>query len=277
MPKAQELDRERSRQEISERIRQLRQEAGLTQAQLAAALGVTKNAVTNWESGSARPDLSLLAPLCRALSVSADQLLGCAMPAARLTRQEREHLALYRKLTVYDRQSCDALLRSMVRGYDQAWLEQHASDYLRIPEYDLYFAAGSGHPLEAGTEEGFAYLRKGGAADRADFIVRVSGRSMEPTFPDGCRVLVEKRTSLSPGEIGIFRLPDGDGLIKEYRRDGLHSHNPAYAARTADELAGAVCLGHVLGQVDESAAPGTHEAALLEDAFSARRPRLTAL
>ena len=269
---------ERKRSEIGERIRSGRLAAGLTQAQLAAALSVTKNAVTNWESGSARPDLSLIAPLCRLLGISADALLGCRAAAVQLSRKERDHLALYRRLNVYDRASCDALMQSMVRGYDQAWLEEHRDDYLRLPQYELYFAAGSGHPLDAGTEESFAYLPREGAAGRADFIVRVSGHSMEPTFPDGCRVLVERRTALNPGEIGIFRLEDGEGIIKEYRRDGLHSHNPAFAVRTPDELDGVVCLGHVLGAVDERTAPTEHQAALLDDVLSAgARPRLYSL
>lgn len=37
--------------QFADRIRQLRLAAGLTQPQLAAKLGVTKNAVTNWEAG----------------------------------------------------------------------------------------------------------------------------------------------------------------------------------------------------------------------------------
>ena len=159
---------ERKRSEIGERIRSGRLAAGLTQAQLAAALSVTKNAVTNWESGSARPDLSLIAPLCRLLGISADALLGCRAAAVQLSRKERDHLALYRRLNVYDKSRCDALMQSIVRGYDQACLEEHRDDYLRLPQYELYFAAGSGHPLDAGTEESFAYLPREGAAGRAD-------------------------------------------------------------------------------------------------------------
>ena len=78
-----------------------------------------------------------------------------------------------------------------------------------------------------------------------------------------------RRANLRPGEIGIFRLPDGEGLIKEYQRDGLHSHNPAFPVRKPQELAGMVCLGHVLGPVEESLLPDPREAALLENAYSA--------
>ena len=37
------------------RIREYRIKKGLSQPQLAALLGVTKNAVTNWEAGASRP------------------------------------------------------------------------------------------------------------------------------------------------------------------------------------------------------------------------------
>lgn len=257
------------RADLGERIRQLRRERGLTQAQLAAALNVTKNAVTNWESGASRPDLSLLPLLCAQLGISCDELLGRTAPASRITKQEREHLLLYRRLNGYDRRSVDALLASILRGYDEAWLDAHRADYRRIPEFGLSFAAGSGHPLDSEPEKSHAFLLRQAQSEKADFIVRVSGRSMEPTFQDGDRVLVERRTNLRPGEIGIFRLPDGEGLIKEYQRDGLHSHNPAFPVRKPQELAGMVCLGHVLGPVEESLLPDQREAALLENAYSA--------
>ena len=112
-----------ARATLGERIRSFRRARSLTQAQLASGLAVTKNAVTNWESGASRPDLSLLPPLCRLLGVTADELLGIPSAAA-LTRAEREHVALYRRLTAYDRANIDTLARSMLRGYDQAWLEE---------------------------------------------------------------------------------------------------------------------------------------------------------
>ena len=86
---------------------------------------------------------------------------------------------------------------------------------------------------------------------------------MEPTFPDGSRVLVERRTALLEGEIGLFRLGDGDGIIKEYRKDGLYSHNPAFAPRPAEELSGVICLGHVLCPVTPDLLPDDHQEALL--------------
>ena len=45
------------------RIRSLRERLGMEQKVLAARLGVTANAVSNWENGRSRPDLNLLPAL----------------------------------------------------------------------------------------------------------------------------------------------------------------------------------------------------------------------
>ena len=46
--------------EYADRIRSLRLQNGYTQPELAEAVGVTKNAVSNWEAGRTRPDLDTI-------------------------------------------------------------------------------------------------------------------------------------------------------------------------------------------------------------------------
>lgn len=53
----------------------LRKEKGLTQAELADALGVTNKAVSKWETGEAMPETSLLLPISRIFGVTVDELL----------------------------------------------------------------------------------------------------------------------------------------------------------------------------------------------------------
>ena len=66
---------------IGQKIKELRKKADMTQDRLAEMLGVTAQAVSKWEVGSASPDLSLIAPLCRLLGCSADELLGIGTAA----------------------------------------------------------------------------------------------------------------------------------------------------------------------------------------------------
>ena len=56
-------------------IQTLRRQKGLTQEQLAEAVGVTAAAVSKWETASAYPDILLLCPLARALGTTPDILL----------------------------------------------------------------------------------------------------------------------------------------------------------------------------------------------------------
>ena len=61
--------------ELKDRIAQARRAAGLSQEQLGEQLGVSRQAVSKWESGAANPDVAYLAAMCRELGVSSDWLL----------------------------------------------------------------------------------------------------------------------------------------------------------------------------------------------------------
>lgn len=60
---------------IGERLKQLRLEAGMTQAQLAAATGVLRTSVTNIEAGRQKPPLHLLYRMCVVLDVEVSSIV----------------------------------------------------------------------------------------------------------------------------------------------------------------------------------------------------------
>ena len=61
---------------ISERIRRLREENGMSQAELARRLDVTRSSVNAWESGLSAPTIQYVVAMTRLFHVSADYLLG---------------------------------------------------------------------------------------------------------------------------------------------------------------------------------------------------------
>ena len=61
--------------ELNERITVVRKAMGLTQEQLGELVGVSRQAVSKWESGQTVPDAITVAKLCRALNVSADYII----------------------------------------------------------------------------------------------------------------------------------------------------------------------------------------------------------
>jgi transcriptional regulator with XRE-family HTH domain len=48
----------------------------MSQEQLASAVGVDKTAVSHWENGISRPDISRLSAVALALGVSVDELIN---------------------------------------------------------------------------------------------------------------------------------------------------------------------------------------------------------
>lgn len=57
-------------------IKSLREKKAITQAQLADMLGISSKAVSKWETAKGFPDITLLEPLAKALSVSVTELLS---------------------------------------------------------------------------------------------------------------------------------------------------------------------------------------------------------
>ena len=60
---------------LNETISFYRKKQGLTQEQLAQALGVTNQSVSKWESGQCCPDITLIPQLADIFGISIDELL----------------------------------------------------------------------------------------------------------------------------------------------------------------------------------------------------------
>ena len=61
---------------IAEKIKSLRQQDSLTQAELAKRLGITRSSVNAWEMGISAPSTQYLVELANIFKVSVDYLLG---------------------------------------------------------------------------------------------------------------------------------------------------------------------------------------------------------
>ena len=65
--------------ELGNKIRQLRQKAGLTQNQLASVLGVTAQAISKWENSVTMPDITLLPQIAIEFGISIDELFDLTL------------------------------------------------------------------------------------------------------------------------------------------------------------------------------------------------------
>ena len=58
------------------RLRELREEKEMTQAEVAKAIGVDARTISNYEVGVREPDIQTIKKLCKFFDVTSDYLLG---------------------------------------------------------------------------------------------------------------------------------------------------------------------------------------------------------
>lgn len=73
---------------LSEKLQNLRKAAGLSQEALAEQLGVTRQAVSKWETGEGKPDIDNLLPLAKLLHTTVDYLLDDTADAPRVEKSQ---------------------------------------------------------------------------------------------------------------------------------------------------------------------------------------------
>ena len=84
--------------DIAERLQDLRKKAGYSQEQVAEMLGISRQAVSKWESGQGKPDIENIVKLTEVYSVSADYiLLGTEKEVTVSVEKKRELSHEYKK------------------------------------------------------------------------------------------------------------------------------------------------------------------------------------
>lgn len=236
---------------FGENLKSARLRAGLTQLQIAEALGVTASTYCGYETGKRQPDLSRLRRLAQLLHVSADALLSLPSnspeiqnaPVRSVTKAEYEGLERFRSL--------DAHGQRVVRLVAEEELARLHSAASRAPERISFriseqpAAAGLGVYLGPDAFRDVS-VRRGALPRGASFGVPVSGDSMEPAYHDG-DILIVSDALPEPGEVGVFVM-DGMGYVKLCGRGELLSLNPAYAPISMTE--GIRPCGKVIGTLD---------------------------
>lgn len=267
-----ERTKRRNKAEFGDKIRAFRKARELSQPQLAEMLGVTKNSVTNWETGVSRPELVMIPKLCQALCISADAFFSMPADSRMLNQDEQEHMKLYRSLDRFKQRTVDALMESMIENDMLAFREQCIASFTRLGHDELPASAGTGMPLTDTFDREYVFLRNSRSVCRADTIITVDGDSMLPTFHHGDELLVEYTPEIDVGEIGIFVIA-GEGFVKEYQPDGLHSHNPNYKTLRPTQDDNFRCVGRILGVITEDMLATPRELAVLNDEYSKQRKR----
>lgn len=236
---------------IGNRLSVLLEKRDTNPNELAKRVGVSPQTIYSIiKRDSKKADIEVLLKIADILGVSVEYFIDDAATSESsksdvLSPSDMSLLKKYHDLDDHGREMVDLVL---VKEHDRCIAsinEKPAA--LRIYTYmQKIAAAGNGFYFDdIPTETIEAPYMPG-----ADFIIGVSGDSMEPTYSDGDLVYVEKRQIIHSGEIGIFMIHN-ECYIKEVTDEGLKSHNPKYELIPGDESI--QCIGKVLGKVDMSA------------------------
>jgi repressor LexA len=126
-----------------------------------------------------------------------------------------------------------------------------------VTEMQFYYesvSAGLGNYL-TGSESEMVSVPTDDVPDGADYLLKVSGDSMEPEYNDGDLIFVKACTGLESGDIGIFVL-NGEGYCKRLEVDyekmqtRLVSLNDRYGDIVVREHKEMRTVGKVLGVWD---------------------------
>ena len=233
---------------IGEKIKAARLERGLTQVQLAKMIGEkTGTVINNWESANSRPAIDKIPSICQVLHITPDYLFN--ITGEHPSVDEMSMVKKYRKLDSFGKSAVDSVLNV---EFDRMLSIQPKKQRARMLKFDFYnypASAGTGNFLETETPDEIV-VNECSEAEVADYVIPISGDSMEPTYHSGDKVFVEKCDTVDEGDIGIF-IVNGDAYIKELGNRCLISHNTAYKPIKLGSADSIYCCGRVLGIVEE--------------------------
>lgn len=232
-------------------IRDYRLKAQMDQEQVGRACGLTANTVSNWERGVSRPDLAVVPALCDVLGIPLEVFFG--MPStSTLTGTESHIVEDYRRMTAPNKVQLVKVIDAMMESQEETRRDGYRKNYMHLLGHDSGLAAGFGAPLDEEPDTYPVFVRISRDAMRSDDIFPVNGQSMEPIFPDGSMVFVERVNAddLSYGDI-IACIVAGTPYVKIYEKDGLHSINPKYKTIRVGDDDNMRLIGRVVGPVPE--------------------------
>lgn len=243
---------------IGFRIKEARENLGLTQIELGKIVGVTGSAITNYENETSHPKEPIMYKLIEALKVDANYLFQDCVNLPKenndITLGEYNIIEKYRSLDDPGRSHVDTILQwesDRMKQIEQApativELHNGSNEKGRLIDYYRSVSAGSGQVIFDDVYSERITLPDIPEYRRVAYAVKVDGRSMEPLYNDGDVLLIEPTCDIEINEIGIFNV-NGQAYVKKLGIDKLISLNKGYddIPLTEDSL----CMGRVVDKL----------------------------
>lgn len=206
--------------------------------------------------GVNKANITSLIKICEGLNIDCESLYyGRLLPKQDmlkedpLSEKEQIHIKKYRSLSEHGKKMADSFL-DMQYEYEKEESMKIKESYPMIPKilYGCSPSAGIGNYLPDDIDESAIMVPDTPKTRKADYVLKVDGKSMEPEYMDGDLVLVKKQDQVDIGEVGIY-LVDGEALIKESQNGYLHSLNPEFGNIELNENSEVHCMGKVIGKL----------------------------
>ena len=215
------MDKEQIAIVIGEKIRQYRLANGWTQQELGAKIGISKNAIGNYEKGFRSPKKNTMFDLAKAFSISIDDLFP---PVQKPSPSDIQ--------TIYDK--LEPPRQGKVLTFAERQLnEQKNEEETKINEVSevisLYQVEVVSETAAAcGFNYGFGYddtdretIEVDEQPPRHDIATKVSGDSMQPDYQDGdILYLVDKGLTTYNGDLAVIAYGDRSYFKKIYTENG---------------------------------------------------------
>ena len=232
---------------FKEQLKAARLAKGYTQEQLATAIGVAKSTFTGYEKGNSEPNMLTIKKLMEILEVDANYLWYDENDNSNsfvTSFIEQQIIKKYRLIDETGKNTVEFVLNDI---YDRC-VKEPAPLYETVlkPAYQCGLSAGTG--LYAFDDVPTEQIEVPIDFKDIDFVISVSGDSMEPTYRDGDKVMIKKQRDIKIGEIGAFMV-NGEAYIKELGNKCLISHNKKYAPIHFNESMRIDCIGKVVGKL----------------------------
>lgn len=215
------MDKEQIAIVIGEKIKQYRLANGWTQQELGTKIGMSKNAIGNYEKGFRSPKKNTMFDLAKAFSISIDDLFP---PVQKDSASDIQ--------SIYDELEPNRQ-RKVITYAEKLWDEQKNEEEAKINEVSeaisLYQVEVVSETAAAcGFNYGFGYDDKDietiGVDEQPphhDIATKVSGDSMQPDYQGGdILYLVDKGLTTYNGDLAVIAYGDRSYFKKIYTENG---------------------------------------------------------
>lgn len=249
-------------------IRSYREKAGYNQGTLAGLLHVNKNTVYNWENNKCKPDADAIGKLCLILRIPIQELFNIQDAPEKLTYSETSLLSNYRAMSAKTQRLALNAIIGMAEEDARLQEQELKNGYYVMGMQNTKAAAGIGCQFSDEIEIAHCFVKVSKLSSRADTLVTVSGRSMEPIYHNGDVLFVEYAEAGDVGDDLICSSADGV-VVKRMGADrALYSVNTElpYSQKYEDDCVR--IMGKVIGIADGDEIAPDKLVPLLEEVLS---------